>query len=155
LVIDSADDIAEFCEEFMSDRKYRQPGYQDRGEKREQQRDQTRPKESLGGPRPIQMAATRTVSRCANCGVILQALTEPLGNCPKCGSALHSCKQCTHFEPSAQNECREKVPVRIAKKDAANDCTLFQLKRTFEKETSSTVARVTDARQAFENLFKK
>jgi len=140
----------------MSDRKYRQPGYQDRGDQNTAQRqERPRPKDNLGGPRHLQMPGTRTVSRCSNCGALLQAVTEPLGNCPKCGAALHACKQCTHFEPSAQNECREKVTVRITKKDALNECTLFLLKQTLEKETSSAAARVDDARKAFENLFKK
>jgi hypothetical protein len=45
---------------------------------------------------------------------------------------------------------------RIEKKDARNDCTLYELRVAREKETSTPATlRPNDARQAFENLFKK
>lgn len=76
--------------------------------------------------------------------------------CPKCGFELHSCKQCMYFDPGSRFECMQPVPVRIAKKDARNDCQLYEMRVTREKETSTpAAARPTDARQAFENLFKK
>jgi hypothetical protein len=46
--------------------------------------------------------------------------------------------------------------VRIPRKDAKNDCTFYSIRVTMEKETSTPAAtRPNDARQAFENLFKK
>ncbi|MFB3814061.1 MAG: hypothetical protein ACE14L_08105 [Terriglobales bacterium] len=142
----------------MSDRKYRQPGYQDRDQERiAQGGGKPKPKSSdmTFGPRAIQMAPTHTVSRCAQCGVVLSAFVDPAGNCPQCGAALHSCKQCTHFDPGSRFECRQPVPERVAKKDAANTCTFFTLSTRVERQTSASAARVQDARQAFENLFKK
>ncbi len=137
----------------MSDRKYRQPGYQDRGDDRSAPKSQPAPKsrDLTYGPRPIQMAGTRTVSRCAQCGAVLPGLGE--GQCPKCGFELHSCKQCTHFEPASRFECRQPIPQRIVRKDARNDCAFYSLRVAVEKETGS--ARADDARRAFENLFKK
>lgn len=139
--------------------KYRQPGYQDRGdepqkkglgEKPAPRRDQT------FGPRPIQMPGTRSVSRCSQCGTLLQNLAEPPGQCPKCGFELHSCKQCTYFDPSSRFECMQPIPERIARKDARNECTFYSMRVTREKETSTpAAAKPSDARQAFENLFKK
>jgi hypothetical protein len=156
----------------MSDRKYRQHGYQDREDRPQQAKSGPRPKDSMGGPRPMQMPGTREVARCFNCGVVLQALAEPLGNCPKCQAALHSCKMCTHFDTSRQNECRQPVTQRVARKDAENQCQLFQLTLRFERETSTGApaatstpnpgssgstggSRADDARKAFENLLKK
>jgi hypothetical protein len=111
-------------------------------------------KDNTFGPRPLQMAASRTVSRCAQCGTVLNALTE-VGQCPKCGFELHSCKQCTYFDPSSRFECGQKIPERIARKDVRNECTFYSIRVMVEKETSASAMRVDDARKAFENLFKK
>lgn len=141
----------------MSERKYRQRGYQDRPDKPAQQRSEAPPKrDNTFGPRPLQMPGTRSVSRCAQCGNLLSSLAEPLGACPKCGFELHSCKQCSYFDPSARFECGQPVPERVARKDARNDCSFFTIRVMLEKETSSqSSARPNDARAAFENLFKK
>lgn len=140
----------------MSDRKYRQRGYQDNREETREKPTNTAPKkDSTFGPRPLQMPGTRNVSRCAQCGTILQGAAD-LGQCPKCGFELHSCKQCTYFDPSSRFECMQAVPVRVDKKDARNECTFYEVRVTREKETStSSPSRPDDARRAFENLFKK
>ena len=145
----------------MSDRKYRQRGYQDSGEKKSQkpdERSEGKPanRDNTFGPRRLQMPARTEVSRCAECGTLLKSLSDPLGQCPKCGFELHSCKQCTYFEPSRRFECMQPVPERIPRKDALNECTFYSISVRVEKETSTPVqARPADARQAFENLFKK
>jgi predicted RNA-binding Zn-ribbon protein involved in translation (DUF1610 family) len=141
----------------LSDRKYRQPGYQDsgRGESKPRDGDAPRPKTESFGPRALNMPGKRTLSRCAQCGTVLQTITEPIGRCPKCGFELHSCKQCTHFDPASRFECRQPVPERVSRKDTLNQCTLFELRATVERETSSSTGRVDDARRAFDNLFKK
>ena len=140
----------------MSDRKYRQHGYMDRGEDKTAKRDAPRAgKENLGGPRPLQMPGKRTLSRCAQCGAVIPTLGEPPAQCPKCAFELHSCKQCTYFDPAARYECRQPIAERVPRKDVRNECTFYDLRTTVERETSSAVARPGDARQAFENLFKK
>ncbi|HMK28656.1 MAG TPA: hypothetical protein VK473_03160 [Terriglobales bacterium] len=139
----------------MSDRKYRQPGYQDRGQEGSKKPEPRPKKQETFGPRALQMPGTRTVSRCAQCGTILQMLSEPLGQCPKCGFALHSCKQCTYFDPASRFECRQPIPERISPKDTLNNCQFFAVKTAVERETSTAASRVDDARRAFENLFKK
>jgi predicted RNA-binding Zn-ribbon protein involved in translation (DUF1610 family) len=102
------------------------------------------------------MPGTRTVSRCAQCGTVLQSVAEPLQQCPKCGFALHSCKQCTYFDPSSRFECTQPIPARIPRKDEVNECSFYSVRVMIEKETSTpSASRPTDARQAFENLFKK
>ncbi len=143
--------------------KYRQHGYQDRDRESERKSSGERPgpsgppppsrKDLTFGPRPVNMPGTRAVSRCAQCGTILQGSAE---KCPKCGFELHSCKQCTYFDPGSRFECMQPVKERIAKKDARNDCALYEIRVTREKETSTPASlRPNDARAAFENLFKK
>lgn len=148
----------------MSDRKYRQPGYQDHGEQRDKPQSgstsKPRPRDNTFGPRPLQMPGTRTISRCAQCGVVLPALGEPT-HCPQCKAPLHTCKQCANFDPASRFECRRAVPERIAKKDALNNCAFYTISVRVERETTTGVSspagsgRVEDARRAFENLFKK
>jgi hypothetical protein len=139
----------------LSDRKYRQHGYQDSGGERQKPSAERPVRKDTFGPKPIQMAGTHTVSRCAQCGTLLTLVSEPLGACPKCGFELHSCKQCSHFDPSSRFECTQPVPERIAKKDARNDCSFYSISVRVEKQTTTgSVSRPDDARRAFDNLFK-
>ena len=150
--------------------KYRQHGYQDRDREDKprkgsgeggKERSGAKPITPLAkrdysmGPRPVNMPGTRAVSRCAQCGTVLDQV-PPTGLCPKCGFELHSCKQCMYFDPGKRFECMQPVPERVVKKDARNECTFYEIRVSREKETSTPVARrPSDARQAFENLFKK
>jgi hypothetical protein len=87
------------------------------------------------------------------------------GKCPKCGAALHCCKQCAHFEPSTRFQCLKPIPVRIAVKDRANECELFSPRVTVARDAApvnnnnysvpQAPRSPTDARAAFDNLFKK
>ena len=141
----------------LSDRKYRQPGYQDSGDDRDksQRPIAQRPnRDNTFGPRPLNMPGKRTVSRCAQCGTVLTLAGEIPVTC-KCGFALHSCKQCAHFDPASRFECRQTILERIPKKDVANTCRVYLLKTSVERETTTASGRAADARQAFENLFKK
>jgi hypothetical protein len=61
-----------------------------------------------------------------------------------------------YFDPGARFECMQPVKERIAKKDERNDCLFYEIRVSREKQTSTPVAqKPSDARQAFENLFKK
>ena len=143
--------------------KYRQHGYQDRDRAEKPRKESVEKPASTPaarrdysmGPKPVNMPGTREVSRCSQCGTVLQGM-PPTGLCPKCGFELHSCKQCAYFDPGSRFECMQPVPKRIEKKDVRNDCTFYELRVAREKETSTPAsARPNDARQAFENLFKK
>ena len=141
----------------MSDRKYRQHGYQDSGESKQpkSQAPKQRTSDNTFGPRPLNMPGARTVSRCAQCGALLNSMMEADSKCPKCGLALHSCKMCTSFDPSGRFECRQPIPARVSPKDTVNTCTFFEIRQSVERETTSGGVRANDARAAFENLFKK
>lgn len=135
--------------------KYRQRGYRDSERQERGKKEPPRPKEETFGPRQIRMPGQRTVSRCAQCGTVLPPAVDPSGPCPKCGFELHSCKQCAHFDTAARFECTQPIKARIPKKDARNNCEFYELRVTVESETSPDARRPIDARQAFENLFKK
>jgi len=78
------------------------------------------------------------------------------GQCPKCQSDLHSCAQCANFDSSATFECQKTVPARISPKDARNECALFEVRTTVERETKSASApnSQSSAKKSFDDLFK-
>ena len=151
--------------------KYRQHGYQDSGGEKKPGKTPRPKRDETFGPRPLQMPGKHTVSRCAQCGTLLQELSDPVGACPKCGFELHSCRQCTHFDPASRFECTQPIAERVPRKEMRNECTFYLLRTTVERETRTagaaavppsgtgeSIASTTspeDARRAFENLFKK
>jgi hypothetical protein len=157
------------------DRKYRQHGYQDSDRDRtfngHRQGDRPkpngpRPPIDVTGPRLPRLVQHVAAARCYNCATALPEGIDWKTNCPKCGAALHCCKQCAHFEPSTRFQCLKPIPARIAVKDQANECELFKPRVTVARDAAPAnnghaVANVpvprspTDARAAFDNLFKK
>ncbi|MBI4456275.1 MAG: hypothetical protein HY644_10290 [Acidobacteria bacterium] len=144
-------------------RKYRQPGYQDDERREERTRAPVRkgPRDP-SAPRSPKMPGFLTVFRCAMCGTSVGEIGQFGLNaqCPKCGAALHSCKNCVHFDPNSRFECTEPIEKRIPKKDARNECTFFEARTRVEKEISTATsskasASIDDPRAAFERLFKK
>jgi hypothetical protein len=137
----------------MSDRKYRQRGYQDSDRQREEKPKQQQAPRDREGPRSPRMMAFGEKVKCAACGAVVPANVRHDSTCPKCNGDLHSCRACIHFDPSARFECRKPITARIVNKGARNTCELFAARIVVERETSSGTP--TDARQAFANLFKK
>lgn len=153
-----------------NDRKYRQRGYMDTERDSAPRKPEDRPKGprppiDITGPRLPRLVQTVVAARCFNCSVTLPSDTDFKGSCPKCNAALHCCKQCAHFEPSTRFQCLKPIPVRIAAKDQANTCELFKPRVTVARDATATgqsAAPViaeprspSDARAAFDNLFKK
>lgn len=137
----------------MSDRKYRQRGYQDYDqEQKARPKPQTKPVDREG-PRSPRMMAFGTKVKCAACGTVVQANISFEATCPKCNADLHTCRQCTYFDPGSRFECRKPLTARIVNKGGKNKCELFAARTVVERETSS--GKPTDAKQAFANLFKK
>ena len=145
----------------MSDRKYRQRGYQD--EDRERERGQTagppkapREREPRGRPplepRKPNMPGFHEVTRCARCGHVVTTYISETSRCAKCGSDLHACAQCVSFDTGSRFECLQSIPARVSPKDAQNACTLFEPRVTVERITSSPAP--SSARTAFDDLFK-
>lgn len=141
----------------MSDRKYRQRGYQENDREREQSQNRLRQRAGKSsereGPRSPRMMAFGEKVKCASCGAIVQTTISFESTCPKCNSDLHTCRQCTYFDPGSRFECRKPIKARILNKGGRNKCELFAARTVVERETSSGTP--SDARQAFANLFKK
>jgi hypothetical protein len=160
----------------MSDRKYRQRGYQDENKPRgpkgpapprppKQDRAPGRQLQDAAGPKTPNLMAAHEVCRCARCGNLLALPIADDSTCGKCGVALHSCVQCVSFDTSARWECTQsdKLPARVAPKDARNDCALYSPRTTIERQTSTPQNRdagnafggsSNSAKQAFDDLFK-
>ena len=134
-------------------RKYRQHGYMDSDSDRERSEKRPGPKKDYFGPKTPAMPGKREVVRCASCATILPPGLDLNGKCLRCGLELHSCKMCTYFDTSARFECTQPIKERIPRKDARNECTFYMIRTTVERETSTS--KPLDARQAFENLFRK
>jgi hypothetical protein len=147
----------------MSDRKYRQRGYQDDNRDRAP-KPKTPPRApepgapagarrlSQDGPKNINMPGYREVVRCSQCGNIGTPDIALDARCPRCGTDLHACAQCASFDPGSRFECMQVIPARVSPKNARNSCTLFAPRATVERET--TTPRTDDARKAFDDLFK-
>ena len=146
----------------MSDRQYRQRGYQDQPSKREPTRDKPAPQparapgrqlQDAAGPRTPNLMASHEVTRCARCGNLLAPTVAADGRCARCGVDLHSCVQCTSFDTGARFECAEpSLSERVTPKDARNACVHFAPRTTVERQTGTPGP--TSARQAFDDLFK-
>src|SRR5918999_5875759 len=125
----------------MSDRKYRQRGYQDddRGRERPAPRpggpdsqQARRPEREPGAPAGARrissegaknpnMPGFRQVARCARCGTFVDGEIFSLSKCPKCQQDLRSCAQCANFDPGARFECSYPITARVSPKDVANE----------------------------------
>ena len=143
----------------MSERKYRQRGYQDDGSRKRtpavkrpvEPRDPRLPRD----PRTPSLPGFRDVFRCARCGHREPPEAGPLDSCNQCGVPLHACIHCGSFDAGARYECRQSLTARISPKDTRNDCALFTPRVSVERETGSTpAAGGTNARKAFDDLFK-
>jgi len=142
----------------MSDRKYRQRGYQDNDREPQRPKSETprqapRNPAAHEGPRSPKMMAFGEVVKCASCGAKAPNLIGLETSCPKCKGDLHTCRQCNFFDPGARFECSKPITTKIVNKNARNKCELFAPRTVVERETSSGAPK--DARQAFANLFKK
>ncbi len=156
------------------ERKYGQHGYMDDDRDREREKPRQKPKggprgsKAKEGPRAMKMPGFQEVLRCALCGAIVPPPVEIVydSRCPKCKADLRSCRNCRHFDTAARFECTQSIPERITKKDLRNNCKFFTARVSIERETrdsggsgasggSGPTTKPSDARSAFDNLFKK
>ncbi len=146
----------------MSDRKYRQRGYQDEPRERTPRPASRPPAEpgapagarriSQDGPKQINMPGFRQVVRCTQCGNIVVDEIGFDSRCARCGVDLHACANCASFDPGSRFECMQPLTARVTPKNDRNTCTLYGPRTTVERET--TAPRQNDARKAFDDLFK-
>jgi hypothetical protein len=102
------------------------------------------------------MMGYHEVAKCASCGSPVDTEIFSLSKCGRCGQALRACVQCLHFDPGARFECTQAITARVSPKNAANDCTFFALRTSWERETSSasSPSSASSAKKAFDDLFK-
>ena len=144
----------------MSERKYRQSGYQDSGPRERRPAFSRPPKEPYDpriprDPRAPNMPGFRQVFRCGRCGHLEPVDVQAETTCSNCGVQLHACVHCAAFDAGARFECNEQIPARVSPKDVRNTCTFFAVRVSVERETHSTPAAGSNsARKAFDDLFK-
>jgi hypothetical protein len=146
----------------MSDRKYRQRGYQDDSRDKAprapartpEPRTPGRELQSASGPKTPNLMGSHEVFKCARCGNRLATPVEAAGRCARCGVAIHSCINCRSFDTGARFECAQpSLTSRVSPKDELNLCSLFEPRTTVERETGTTKGPPS-AREAFDDLFK-
>jgi hypothetical protein len=147
----------------MSERKYRQRGYMDDDRDSRSNR-QPRRYENDSGRGRIEGAPRgrgvgmpgEAVFKCAVCGAKVAILSGIAADrhCDECGKPLHTCTNCTFFDPSSRFECRKPIEARVESKAKSNSCRFFQPK-TVRDLRSTTPQTPADARAAFEALFKR
>jgi hypothetical protein len=149
----------------MSDRKYKQRGYQEEERSEARRPAPEGPRERPEGPRGRGLGApTATVFRCRVCGAKQEAAGSLATDavCASCGNDLHTCSNCVYFDTSRPNECRKPVLQRVASKAKRNTCETFTPNtiQEFAGEQPQVSlgpgeAKYSDPRAAFNALFKK
>ena len=145
----------------MSDRKYRQRGYQDDPRDRQQgprsggapHKPEPRDPRIPRDPRVPNMPGFQEVFRCTRCGGLAPLEIAVETQCAKCGADLHACIHCASFDAGSPLECMQPIPARVSPKDGRNRCTFFSPRIKVERETGSSVAP-NSAKKAFDDLFK-
>jgi hypothetical protein len=132
----------------MSDRKYRQRGYQDEPRRERPEKREPAPREM----RAPSVPGFKRVARCRRCGQPGPVDVTLETRCARCGTDLRSCLQCSYFDTGSRFECTQPIPARVAVKDVRNDCGYFAPHITVERETGTPAT--SSARQAFDDLFK-
>lgn len=158
----------------MSDRKYRQRGYQD--SPRERRPAQSGPGAPQAPKPPADRIETRLdkaerkalegrapsvpgfheVMRCSRCGNVFTGAIAADSRCKRCGADLRTCAQCESFDTARPFECTQKIAARVSPKDVRNTCEMFSPRVTIERETRSEAQpqAPSSARKAFDDLFK-
>ena len=96
---------------------------------------------------------------CHHCGreVLLLGKIARTDECPHCRRDLHCCRNCRFFDPGKSRQCTETQAEYVREKDRANFCDLFQPNRDvpLNDRGHRPTKRPDDARQAFDDLFRK
>ncbi|MCX5862520.1 MAG: hypothetical protein NTW27_10440 [Deltaproteobacteria bacterium] len=92
---------------------------------------------------------------CHHCGEELEFVEKVFRNdiCKACGCDVYCCLNCSDYDETASNQCREPQSEKVSVKDRRNFCDYFRLgagsSTPAAKETASK------ARRKLEELFKK
>ena len=93
--------------------------------------------------------------KCHHCGRDIGAV-ESIGRrdtCLHCGADLHCCMNCTFYDPTYHNQCREPEAERHVDKQAGNFCDYFSFRRG--RPTGQATSGTDSARAKLDALFSK
>jgi hypothetical protein len=92
---------------------------------------------------------------CHHCGEALEFVEKVFrtDTCPACGSDVRCCLNCSDYDESATDQCREPQAERVSVKDRRNFCEFFTLSE--KRASSSSADKAAEARRKLDQLFKK
>lgn len=95
--------------------------------------------------------------RCFHCQkeIKIEGRISRQDSCPQCSIALHVCRNCSFHDVSAPNQCREPAAEVVRDREKANFCEFFKPNQTTTSSTNKGTTQADQARNAFDNLFKK
>lgn len=86
--------------------------------------------------------------------VIIEGFISRGDECSHCGADIHCCLNCANYDPYAHNRCREPQAEWVSNREKANFCDFFRpANLTAGGQPKKPAA--SDAKSAFDNLFKK
>ena len=139
--------------------KYRHRGYRDSDRDKDKEHRKTKPKSPQErGLRHMMERSAKLIVRCHQCSVDTgpaEGLTS-LSTCSNCEADLRVCRTCAHFDTGARWECQAPITEPVQDKTTANSCTHFKPNTVLDATgRRSGTGSASDARTAFDNLFKK
>ncbi|MFA6222860.1 MAG: hypothetical protein WC647_11170 [Desulfomonilaceae bacterium] len=92
---------------------------------------------------------------CHHCGEPLEFAEKVFRNdtCVVCGSDIFCCLNCSEYDQTASNQCKEPQSEKVSVKDRRNFCEYFNLSE--RKSSANAREKAADARRKLEALFKK
>jgi hypothetical protein len=66
---------------------------------------------------------------------------------------LHACRNCRHYDPAVNNQCREPNAEWVTDRERANFCEFYQLAET--PRGAGGPDRSAEARRKLDDLFRK
>ena len=60
--------------------------------------------------------------KCKN-ELVFEVKLQRADTCPHCGVDMHCCKNCEYWDPSAHNQCKERIAEYIPDREKANFCS--------------------------------
>ena len=90
---------------------------------------------------------------CHACGADIETgrRVDFRAECPSCGRDVHVCVNCSHYDPSAHNMCKEPQAEWVTDREKANRCEYFRASLA----RGRTSQRAANAKAKLDSLFKK
>lgn len=92
---------------------------------------------------------------CHHCGRVMEFSEKVFRDdtCPSCGADVRCCLNCSEYDESAPNQCREPQVEKVVVKDRRNFCEYFTLGE--KKLVTAGADKAAEAKRKLEALFKK